>query len=154
MWPRDGALVAHALDQAGQSEVAKNFYLFCKNVITREGYLLHKYNPDGSLGSSWHPWVDKDGNPQLPIQEDETALVLWALWDHYERIRDVEFIRPLYSPMIRSAGDFLALLSMPHHRPTGCLLRPVGRASRYPLVYCGGRVGRATCGSDVCRNVW
>jgi GH15 family glucan-1,4-alpha-glucosidase len=107
MWPRDGALVAHALDQAGQSEVSKGFYLFCKNVITQEGYLLHKYNPDGSLGSSWHPWIDRDGLPQLPIQEDETALVLWALWDHYERIRDVEFIRPLYSPLIRSAGDFL-----------------------------------------------
>jgi GH15 family glucan-1,4-alpha-glucosidase len=32
----------------------------------------HKYNADGSLGSSWHPWIHpEDGN--LPVQEDETA---------------------------------------------------------------------------------
>ena len=114
MWPRDGALVAYGLDLAGQGEVAKNFYLFCKNLITPEGYMLHKYNPDGSLGSSWHPWVDGEGNMQLPIQEDETALVLWALWEHYQRYRDVEFIRPLYSPLIRRAGDFLASYREPH----------------------------------------
>ncbi len=76
--------------------------------------MLHKYNPDGSLGSSWHPWVDGEGNMQLPIQEDETALVLWALWEHYKRYRDVEFIRPLYSPLIRRAGDFLASYREPH----------------------------------------
>jgi GH15 family glucan-1,4-alpha-glucosidase len=114
MWPRDGALVAYALDLAGQGDVAKNFYLFCQGLITTDGYLLHKYNPDGSLGSSWHPWVDAEGNMQLPIQEDETALVLWALWEHYQRYRDVEFIRPLYSPLIRRAGDFLAGYREPH----------------------------------------
>jgi GH15 family glucan-1,4-alpha-glucosidase len=114
MWPRDGALVAYALDLAGQPDVARNFYVFCKDLLTREGYLLHKYNPDGSLGSSWHPWVDGDGNMQLPIQEDETALVLWALWEHYKRYRDVEFIRPLYSPLIRRAGNFLASYRDPY----------------------------------------
>jgi GH15 family glucan-1,4-alpha-glucosidase len=108
MWPRDGALVSYALDLAGQPEVTRNFYNFCKDVLLPEGYLLHKYNPDKSLGSSWHPWADQDGRPQLPIQEDETALVIWALWEHYQRYRDVEFIRPLYSPLIRRAGDFMA----------------------------------------------
>ncbi len=107
MWPRDGALVAYALDLAGQPDVTRNFYEFCKDVMLPEGCLLHKYNPDKSLGSSWHPWCDQNGKPQLPIQEDETALVIWALWEHYSRYRDVEFIRPLYSPLIRRAGDFL-----------------------------------------------
>lgn len=107
MWPRDGALVAYALDRASQPDVSRPFYGFCKDVLLPEGYLLHKYNPDKSLGSSWHPWVDDVGNPQLPIQEDETALVLWALWEHYQRYKDVEFIRPLYSPLIRLAGEFL-----------------------------------------------
>lgn len=114
MWPRDGALVAFALDLAGQPDVTRNFYEFCKDVLLPEGYLLHKYNPDKSLGSSWHPWSDSEGNPQLPIQEDETALVLWALWEHYERYRDVEFIRPLYSPLIRRAGEFLESYREPH----------------------------------------
>ena len=107
MWPRDGALVAYALDLAGQPEVTRNFYQFCKDVLLPEGFLLHKYNPDKSLGSSWHPWADAEGNAQLPIQEDETALVLWALWEHYQRYKDVEFIRPLYSPLIRRAGEFM-----------------------------------------------
>ena len=40
-------------------------------------------------------------------KEDESALVLWALWDHYQRFRDIEFIRPLYRPLIIRVGDFL-----------------------------------------------
>jgi GH15 family glucan-1,4-alpha-glucosidase len=107
MWPRDGALVAYSLDLAGQQDVTRPFYQFCKDVMLPEGCLLHKYNPDKSLGSSWHPWTDREGHSQLPIQEDETALVIWALWEHYERFRDVEFIRPLYSPLIRRAGEFM-----------------------------------------------
>ena len=59
MWPRDGALVAHSLDLAGQPEVTRPFYQFCKEVMLPEGFLLHKYNPDKSLGSSWHPWTGR-----------------------------------------------------------------------------------------------
>src|SRR5688500_1653743 len=95
VWPRDGALVADALDLCGYSDLARKFYSFCQRTITPEGYFLHKYNPDGSPASSWHPWI-KDGEPSLPIQEDETALVVWALWRHYWRYRDIEFIRPLW----------------------------------------------------------
>ena len=76
VWPRDGALVAHALDMAGYPDLSRNFFRFCADVITDEGYLLHKYNPDRSLASSWHPWVLPNGQAQLPIQEDETALVV------------------------------------------------------------------------------
>jgi len=114
MWPRDGALVAYALDLAGQPDVTRSFYEFCKDVLLPEGYLLHKYNPDKSLGSSWHPWTDGVGGQQLPIQEDETALVIWALWEHYTRYKDVEFIRSLYAPLIRRAGEFLASYVEPH----------------------------------------
>lgn len=106
LWPRDGALVAHALDRAGYSEITKTFYRFCLRIVREEGYFLHKYTPEGALGSSWHPWV-KDGVPQLPIQEDGTALVLWALWEHFHRYRDVEFVKPLYRPLITLAGDFM-----------------------------------------------
>ncbi len=106
MWPRDGALVAHVLDIAGYSEPAQRFYQFCANAIHKRGYLLHKYNPDGSLGSSWHPWVENNGM-QLPIQEDETALVIWALWNHFDMYRDIEFIKPLYKSLIKAAADFM-----------------------------------------------
>ncbi len=115
MWPRDGALVAHALDLAGFPDVPRWFFTLCKDLMTDEGYLLHKYNPDGTPASSWHPWQYK-GKPQLPIQEDETALVIWALWRHFFRYRDIEFVRPLYLNLITKAADFMVRY---RHKPTG-----------------------------------
>ncbi len=104
MWPRDGALIAYALHLAGYS--FPEFYHFCAKILENEGYFLHKYTPGGTLASSWHPWL-KDNAPQLPIQEDETALVLFALWNHYQIFKDIELIRSLYHPLIKKAGDFL-----------------------------------------------
>jgi glucoamylase len=106
VWPRDGALVANALDLAGYPMAAQHFYQFAGDVIGRSGYFLHKYNPDGTLASSWHPWFS-DGREQLPIQEDETALVLWALWKHFSIFRDIDFIKPLYVPLVKATADFL-----------------------------------------------
>ena len=106
VWPRDGALVAHALDLAEYPETSRMFFRFCAGVVEREGYFLHKYTPAGMPASSWHPWV-KDARGQLPIQEDETALVIWALWEHYRRFRDIEFISPLYRPLIKNGANFL-----------------------------------------------
>ncbi len=106
MWPRDGALVANSLDLAGFPDLARSFFSFCKDAITPEGYFHHKYNPDGSPASSWHPWVLK-GSRVLPIQEDETALVVWALWRHYYRYRDIEFVRPLWVDLVQKAADFM-----------------------------------------------
>ena len=116
MWPRDGAIVTVALLQAGYPEITRRFFQFCSKLVTAEGFVLHKYNPDGSVGSSWHPWMSPDGKRQLPIQEDETALILWALWAHFETFHDVEFIKPLYKPVIKTIGDFLARYREPHTR--------------------------------------
>jgi GH15 family glucan-1,4-alpha-glucosidase len=106
MWPRDGALVAAALADAGFSEVTRRFFDFCHRVITDEGYLLHKYNPDGSLASSWHGWSESE-RKVLPVQEDETALVLWALWRHFRRFRDVEFVKRHYRGLVVRAANWL-----------------------------------------------
>ncbi|MBI2034271.1 MAG: glycoside hydrolase family 15 protein, partial [Candidatus Levybacteria bacterium] len=106
MWPRDGAFIATALDKAGDLNVAKRFFEFCNQVINDEGYLMHKYRPDKSLGSSWHPWV-RDGEPALPIQEDETALVIYTLWKHYELSKDLEFVEEIYNSLIKKAANFM-----------------------------------------------
>jgi oligosaccharide amylase len=105
MWPRDGALVAYGLDCAGFS-ITSNFFTLCAKIIEKEGFFLHKYTPSGSLASSWHPWL-KNAKAQLPIQEDETALVIWSLWNHYQCFKDIEFIKPLYKPLIKRAADFM-----------------------------------------------
>jgi oligosaccharide amylase len=106
LWPRDAALCAYGLDLAGYPEITRRFFEMCGRLIEKEGYFLHKYTPTGNPASSWHPWI-ADSEPQLPIQEDETALVLWALWQHYLRHRDIEFVRALYAPLIKGAADFL-----------------------------------------------
>ena len=106
VWPRDGALVAAALVDAGYSVVTRAFFDFCHRVITDEGYLLHKYNPDGTLASSWHGWY-LGGRKRLPVQEDETALVLWALWRHFQRFRDVEFITPHFRGLVTRAANWM-----------------------------------------------
>lgn len=108
MWPRDGALVADAFDRAGYPALAQRFFDFAGLLIKSEGYFLHKYHPDRSLASSWHPWVDPEGRKLLPIQEDETALVLWALWRHFHRYHGVEDVQPLYRRLIIPAAEFLA----------------------------------------------
>lgn len=119
VWPRDGALVAHALNLAGYLDLPRAFYQFCQRALTRQGYLLHKYNPDGTLASSWHPWYH-DNTKELPIQEDETALVIWALWRHFDCFGDVFFIKPLYRSLICPIGDFLAA----YRDPQTCLPLP------------------------------
>ncbi len=106
MWPRDGALVAMAMDKAGYSEVTENFFRFCAHAQRDEGYLLHKYNADGSPGSSWHPWIYEDC-PQSPLQEDETALPLLALWNHYKQVPNIEFLHYMYDDFVKGAADFL-----------------------------------------------
>ncbi len=106
VWPRDAAYVAHALDQVGEMNTAQRFFSFSRDVLFEEGYFLHKYLPDKSLGSSWHPWI-KDGIPQLPIQEDETALVIYALRKHYERSKDLDFLEEMYNPLVEKAANFM-----------------------------------------------
>ncbi|MFP3866676.1 MAG: glycoside hydrolase family 15 protein [Desulfobacteraceae bacterium] len=106
VWPRDGALVAHALDQSGHPTCSRNFFRFIAKLLEPEGCLLHKYNPDGTLASSWHPWF-WEGQGQLPIQEDSTALVIWALWHHFVYYRDLDFIKPFYRPLVKKAADFM-----------------------------------------------
>lgn len=113
MWPRDGALVATALSHSGYGDITAAFFNLCARVLTKGGFLLHKYTPSGALGSSWHPWSDKDGVPELPIQEDETALVVYALWHHFNLFHEVEFIRPLYLPLVKRAGEFMAQFREP-----------------------------------------
>jgi GH15 family glucan-1,4-alpha-glucosidase len=120
MWGRDGAFVAAALAKAGYTHVCIKFYDFCARILSDEGYLYQHYNPDGSLASNWHPWL-VDGKTVLPIQEDSTALILWALWIHFESSKDIEFIRPLYDKLIKKSADFMVMSCDPETKlPIPC----------------------------------
>jgi GH15 family glucan-1,4-alpha-glucosidase len=68
---------------------------------------MHKYNPDGSVGSSWHPWVNGQDEKQLPIQEDETALVIYSLWHHYRLSETLGQSLEDYRQFVIPAADFM-----------------------------------------------
>ncbi|GAB4329088.1 MAG: glycoside hydrolase family 15 protein [Promethearchaeota archaeon] len=107
VWPRDGALVAFALDKAGYATLTRRFFRFCAGLATPRGFLLHKYHPDGTPGSTWHPWYSQDEGLVIAIQEDETALVVFALWKHFEKFRDLDFVKEIYHSFVEPAADFM-----------------------------------------------
>lgn len=106
VWPRDASYSVLALDAVGDGNSARKFFEFCKQVLFKDGYLMHKYLPDLSLGSSWHPWV-RNGRAELPIQEDETAIVVYALGAHYAHTHDVTFLESMYDQFIEKTADFM-----------------------------------------------
>ncbi len=106
MWPRDGALTSFALARAGDANAARRFFDFCNHTISHEGYFFHKYLPDFSLGSTWHPWV-KDGKIELPIQEDETATIIFALGKYFSITKDLEYIETIYNSLIKKSVEWM-----------------------------------------------
>lgn len=108
LWTRDGAFVANALDDAGYSEITRTFFDFCNEIPHSKGYFMQKYNPDGTIASGWHaPWDIHNKRQLVPIQEDETALILWALWQHYEKYRDIDFAHRLYVGLVIECAKFM-----------------------------------------------
>lgn len=106
LWPRDGALVARALDLAGCPDVAINYFDFCVDILPEHPPIfLHKYAPDGTLGATWHPWV-RDGKPHTPFQQDETALTLMAIGHHLRRYPNPEKAEHWFRMLVEPAADY------------------------------------------------
>jgi GH15 family glucan-1,4-alpha-glucosidase len=87
--------------------MVRPFFRFCADALTEDGYLRHKYNPDGTPGSSWHPYIVRNER-SLPIPEDETGLTLMALWRDFTHHQEIEFPQSVYDTLIRPAAAFLA----------------------------------------------
>lgn len=106
VWPRDGAYAIWPLIRLGYKEEPKKFFEFCRDILTPEGYLMHKYQPDRAIGSTWHPMLHGQ-RKELAIQEDETAVVLYMLGEFYEYTHEEDFTRSLYTTFIQPAANFL-----------------------------------------------
>ncbi len=106
-WPRDGAHVLWPLIRMGYEEEALNFFAFCQRVLDHHGYLMHKYRADGALGSSWHPYVHGDLTAP-PIQEDETALVVFVFSQFYHMHEDKELLDRFYDTLIKPMATFMS----------------------------------------------
>lgn len=107
-WPRDGAFVLWPLIRMGYKDEPYRFFEFCKRALHANGYLMHKYRADGSLGSSWHPYVQPDGSFAAPIQEDETALVLYVFAQFYQLHNDGRILKDFYESMVVPMAEFLS----------------------------------------------
>ena len=107
-WPRDGANTIWPLVRLGYYQEAYRFFEFCQRGLHPQGYLMHKYRADGALGSSWHPYVHPDGTVSPPIQEDETALVLFVFVQFYQLSKDNSLIKDFYQSMIKPMADWMS----------------------------------------------
>jgi len=106
-WPRDGANVVWPLIRLGYHQEAYRFFEFCQRGLHPSGYLMHKYRADGAVGSSWHPYVHGDVVAP-PIQEDETALVVFVFVQFYNLSKDSSLIKDFYHSMIKPMANFMA----------------------------------------------
>lgn len=106
-WPRDGAYVMWPLIRLGYQNEPLHFFAFCRRVLNEHGYLMHKYQADGALGSSWHPYTH-EGHDAAPIQEDETAIVLFLFGQYYQQHANEKLLREYYPTMIAPMANFLA----------------------------------------------
>jgi GH15 family glucan-1,4-alpha-glucosidase len=107
-WPRDGAYVLWPLIRMGYVDEAYRFFEFCRRGLQPGGYLMHKYRADGALGSSWHPYIHEDGEVAPPIQEDETALVLFVFAQFYQLHKNPRLLNEFYHTMVVPMANFLA----------------------------------------------
>lgn len=107
-WPRDGAHVLWPLIRMGYRDEPYRFFEFCRRGLNPSGYLMHKYRADGAYGSSWHPYLHDDGVVSPPIQEDETALVLFVFSQFYHKQADASLLKEFYEPMVVPMANFLS----------------------------------------------
>jgi GH15 family glucan-1,4-alpha-glucosidase len=107
VWPRDGAYAMWPLIRLGYTEEPKKFFEFCRDILNTDGYLMHKYQPDRAIGSTWHPLLH-GSHQELAIQEDETAIVIYMLGEFLAYSKDRDFVSNLYVTFIQPAGNFMA----------------------------------------------
>jgi GH15 family glucan-1,4-alpha-glucosidase len=106
-WPRDGVYAIWPLIRMGYTEEAVKFFSFCKDIMHPSGYLMHKYRADKALGPSWHPYQHGDISAP-PIQEDETAAVVFLFCQFYLLNRDRKYVDSYYNDLILPMTTFLS----------------------------------------------
>lgn len=105
-WPRDAAYAIWPLLRIGLYGEAKRFFEFARDTMHQDGYLMHKYQPDRSIGSTWHPLVHGKVR-ELAIQEDETAIVVYMIGEYFKRSKDLALVNDMYDSFIAKAANFM-----------------------------------------------
>lgn len=81
-WPRDAVFITKALDLLKMEKETEKFYKnFCKNTQSKSGMWEQRFFTDGRLAPCWG------------YQIDETASVIYGVYDHYERTKNEKFLK-------------------------------------------------------------
>lgn len=117
-WPRDAAYAVWPLIRMGIYEEAKRFFEFARDTMHRDGYLMHKYQPDRAIGSTWHPLIH-NRRKELAIQEDETAVVVFMFGEYFRATNDTVMLEGYYDSFITPTANFMThyldkLTDLPH----------------------------------------
>ena len=81
-WPRDAVFITKALDMLGMEKETEKFYKnFCKNTQSKSGMWEQRFYTDGHLAPCWG------------YQIDETASVVYGVYDHYVRTKNEKFLK-------------------------------------------------------------
>lgn len=107
VWPRDAAHSLTPLVRLGYVDEAMQYFKFVERTMHPKGYMHQKYQPDGGLGSTWHPMV-QNGKPELNIQEDETASTVLLFFELSHRCHDKDFLSDLFENIIVKMLNFMA----------------------------------------------
>lgn len=81
-WPRDAIYITKALDLLKMEKETEKFYkVFCKNTQSKNGMWEQRFFTDGTLAPCWG------------YQIDETASIVYGVYDHYTRTKDKKFLK-------------------------------------------------------------
>ena len=94
-WPRDAVYITKAQDILKMEKETEKFYkVFCKNTQSKNGMWEQRFFTDGTLAPCWG------------YQIDETASIVYGVYDHYTRTKDKKFLKDNLK-MCEKAIDFL-----------------------------------------------
>ena len=94
-WPRDAVFITEAFDEVEMTKEVEKFYKeFCKTTQSRNGGWEQRFYTDGRLAPCWG------------YQIDETASVIYGTYKHYEKTKNIKFLKDTLK-MCENGMDFL-----------------------------------------------
>lgn len=94
-WPRDAVYITKGLDLLKMEKETEKFYkVFCKNTQSKNGMWEQRFFTDGTLAPCWG------------YQIDETAGIVYGIYDHYTRTKEKKFLKDNLK-MLEKAVKFL-----------------------------------------------
>ena len=94
-WPRDAVFITKAMDILNMQKETEKFYkVFCKMTQSKNGMWEQRFYTDGKLAPCWG------------YQVDETASVVYGVYEHYQHTKSEKFLKDNLK-MCEKSVDFL-----------------------------------------------